>query len=91
MEQDVLEHRPRLVRTRFELAARRLVECWLAGGRMRVSASDMQLATEFLEAAGWKVENVEGAYVRVARHGRAQELTREAAVMIALRRLASED
>jgi hypothetical protein len=89
MEEDILEQRPRPVRTRFELAAHRLVEAWLAVGRMRVTANDMQLAREFLEESGWRVEDdVAGAKVRVARQGRTQELTREGTVMMALRRLA---
>jgi len=91
MEQDVLEKKPRTVQTRFELAAARMVESWIAAGRMRVSASDMRIAQEFLETAGWTIHSAPGARVRmVSRAGRAQEMTREAAVVIALRRLAEQ-
>jgi hypothetical protein len=92
MEQNVLEERPRAVQTRFELAAGRMVESWIAAGRVCVSAGDMRLAREFLETAGWTIHDAPGARVRlVSRAGRAQEMTREAAVLIALRRLAARD
>ncbi len=92
MEQNVLDERPRQVRTRFELAARRWVERWLASGRMRVSAHDLVIVREFLETAGMRVEDAPDLRVRVvSRHGRAQEVTREAAAMIALRCLADAE
>ena len=87
--QDVLEQRPKPVETRFEIAAARMIEEWVAAGSMQVSAADMRLATEFLEHAGWSVQHVTGTGIVLSRHGRAQELTREAAFMIALRRLAA--
>ena len=91
MEHDVTAERAHLVRTRFELAIRRMMDAWLVAGRMRVSRGDVQLAREFLEQEeGCTVEDVPGAGLRVvSREGRTQELTREAAVMAALRRLAA--
>ena len=90
MEQNVLDERARPVETRFELAAWRMVERWLEAGRVRVSACDVRLAREFLEHTGSRVEDMPGLRVRVVNgEGRAQEMTREAAVLIALRQLAA--
>lgn len=89
MGHDVMDNPARPVRTRFELAVRRMVDTWLETGQVRVSAGDAKLAREFLEQAGCTVEDVPGTMMRVVnREGRAQEMTREAAVMVALRRLA---
>jgi len=80
----------RPVQTQFELAAWRMVDRWLEDGRIRVSAGDVRLAREFLEHTGCRVEDVPGLRVRVVNgEGRAQEMTREAAVLIALRQLAA--
>ena len=88
-EENILERRPRQLRVRFEIAAARMVESWVAAGRMAVSASEMRLAREFLEDDGWTVKDVPGIRVRLVRgNGTAQEVTREAAVMMALRSLA---
>ena len=89
MEHDVLQERALPVRTRFELAVRRMTEAWLEAGRVRVSAGDVKLAREYLEDSGCKVEETEEARLRVSGlEGRTQELTREALVITALRRLA---
>jgi hypothetical protein len=89
VEHDVLEKRALPVHTRFELAIRRMTEAWLAAGRVRVSAGDVKLAREFLEDSGCKVEDADDARLRVFNlDGRTQELTREALVMAAFRRLA---
>jgi hypothetical protein len=92
VEHDIMEEeRARPVRARFELAACRMAEAWLAAGRILVSASDMKLAREFLEQAGWRVEETTGCRVRVVTHeGRTEEMTREDAVLAALRRLADK-
>ncbi|HYR96021.1 MAG TPA: hypothetical protein VEM57_04755 [Candidatus Binatus sp.] len=90
MEHDLTEKQAHPVRTRFELAIGRMMDAWLTAGRISVTAGDVKLAGEFLEQTGWKVEDATGARVRVVnRDGRAEEMTREAAVMIALRRLAT--
>ena len=87
MEHHVLEERALPVRTRFELAVRRMTEAWLEAGRVRVSAGDVKLAREYLEDSGCKVEDADEARVRVSGlEGRTQELTREALVIAALRR-----
>ncbi|HEV7735307.1 MAG TPA: hypothetical protein VGR62_24255 [Candidatus Binatia bacterium] len=89
MEQNVVEERPKTVANRFELAASRMAEEWLNAGHMSVSAGDLRIAREFLEQVGITVEETPGVLVRLNyRDGRSQEMTREAAVMLALRRLA---
>jgi len=90
VEHDLTETIPHRVHTRFELAIRRMVDTWLDAGRMEVSAGDVKLAREFLEHSGWRVEDAADARLRVVnRDGRAQEMTRQEAVMAAFRGLAS--
>lgn len=92
MEHDLTQEQARPVRTRFELAVRRMVEGWCESGRVSVSAGDVKLACEYLEQQGCRIENAPGAQVRVvSREGRAQELSREATVVAALRRLAESE
>ena len=89
MEHDLTQEQARPVRTRFELAVRRMVEGWCESGRVSVSAVDVKLACEFLEYQGCRIESAPGAQVRVvSREGRAQDLSREATVVATLRRLA---
>ena len=89
MEHDLTQEQARPVRSRFELAVRRMMDAWFAAGRVRVSPGDVKLAREFLEQTGCRVEDVPGALVRVvSRDGGAQELSGEATVVAALRRLA---
>jgi len=90
VEHDVVEERAHQVRTRFELAVGRMMDAWLTAHRIEVSAADVKLACEFLEHTGWKVEDAPLARLRVVTHdGHEEEITREAAVLMALRRLAS--
>lgn len=90
MEHDLTEKRPVRVQSRFELAIRRMVDAWLEAGRLEVSAGDLKLAREFLEETGCRVEDAGHARLRlVSREGRAEEMSREAAVMAAFRRLAN--
>ena len=92
VEEILTEQEIKPVSSRFELAVRRIVDGWLAAGRVQISPDDVRIAREFLEAAGWRVEEVPGARFRVVkRDGRTQEMTREAAVMAALRKLAERD
>jgi hypothetical protein len=88
VEHDLTQEQARPVRTRFELAVRRMIESWCESGRVSVSAGDVKLAREFLEHDGCRVEDAPGAQMRVTREGRTQELSREATVVAALRRLA---
>jgi hypothetical protein len=88
-DHDVTSERARPVRSRFELAIRRMMDAWLDAGRMEVSSGDVRLAREFLEMSGCKVEETADARLRVVGpEGRTQEMTREGAVVAALRRLA---
>jgi hypothetical protein len=80
------------VSSRFELAIGRMVDGWLAAGRVEISPDDVRIAREFLEAGGWRLEEVTGGWFHVVkRDGRTQEMTREAAVIAALRKLAARD
>ena len=87
MADDLVAIRPLAVTTRFELAAPRIADAWLATGRVRVSRADFCIAREFLERDGWKVKEVPGVRVRLAHRDVSGETTREGAVMVALRRL----
>ena len=87
-EDDLHARRPRQLRVRFEIAAARMIEAWVAAGRIAVSAGEMQLAREFLEDDGWTVRDVPGTRVELVRGtGNAREVSREDAGMMALRRL----
>ena len=90
MEEDLTAKHPHAVRTRFELAVGRIMDAWLNAGRVEVSPDDVKLAREFLEQSGWRVEEAGHAHLRlVHRDGRSEEVTREAAVLTALRRCAT--
>ncbi len=89
--QDVLKDAPHTVATHFEVAAVRMADGWLEAGRMTVSAGDLRIAREFLEGIGCKVRDLPGVLVRlVHRDGHAEDMTREAAVVLAYRRLAAK-
>src|SRR2546426_6018921 len=63
-----------------------MIDTWIAAGRFEVSPADLQLACEFLEQAGWKVEGAPLARIRIVdRQGQVAEMSREGAVMAALR------
>ena len=85
---DVLRHVPRPVESRFELAAVRIADAWLAAGRVKASADDLQIARDFLEQVGCNVRELPGVLVQLEdEHGRVEEMSREAAVIEAFRRL----
>jgi len=87
---DLLADPPRAIRVRFEVAATRIAEQSLRRGLLRVSGDDFDLAREFLVQQGWQIEELPGLYVQVAGPAGARgPMTREACVMIALRRLAA--
>ena len=89
MEHDLTQEQARPVRTRFELAVRHMIDGWCQSGRVSVSAGDVKLACEYLIHEGCKVEDAPGALLRVvSREGRSEEMSREATVVAALRRLA---
>jgi hypothetical protein len=92
VEHDLTHEQARPVRTRFELAIRRMIEGWCQSGRVSVSPADVKLACEYLEHEGCRVEDAPGALLRVVnRDGESAELSREATVVAALRRLAEND
>lgn len=89
VEHDLTQEQPHTVCSRFELAVQRMIDAWITAGRLEVSPADLQLAREFLEQSGWKVEDAPRARIRIVdRHGQVEEMSREDAVMAALRRLA---
>ncbi len=91
MEHDLTQQQPHLVCTRFELGVQRMIDTWIAAGRLEVSPADLQLAREFLEQSGWKVEDAPDLRIRIVdREGQVAEMSREGAVMAALRRLAKK-
>jgi hypothetical protein len=85
---DVLRNVPRPVRSRFELAAVRIADAWLAAGHAKASADDLQMARDFLEQVGCNVRELPGVLVRLEdEEGRVEEMSREAAIVVAFRRL----
>jgi hypothetical protein len=85
------EEQPRTIATQFELFAARLMEGWLNAGQVQVSAGDLKMAADFLRAAGYRVEETAGLMVKLRdEDGRTREMTREAAMLFAVRRLAGQ-
>ena len=79
---------PPEVRSRFALAAARMADAWLRAGHIRVSAHDFRIVRDFLERDGWMVEELPGVCVRLRSGGvLSADMTREAAALVALRRL----
>ena len=91
LDQDVTKNPPKAIRARFELVAARIADAWINSGVMKVSTSDLHLAQEFLEQTGYQVQEVPGLLVRLTREGQSEEMTREKAVLLAMRRLAAQD
>lgn len=89
MDQDVTDNPPRAIRTRFELVASRIADAWISSGQLTVSVADLRLAEEFLEQTGYQVQEVPGLLVRLTRDGQTEEVSREKAVLVAMRRLAA--
>jgi hypothetical protein len=91
VEHDIDQERPRTIATQFELFAAKLMETWISEGHVSVSAGDLRMAAEFLEQVGWTVEEIAGLMVRLrARDGRTREMTREAAMLFAVRCLTGQ-
>lgn len=90
MDQNLTKQRPTTVTARFQLAAARLADAWAAAGEVTVNADDMALAADYLRHVGWQVKQVEGLIIRLTdREGHTEDVTREQAVLRALRELAS--
>ena len=76
------------VRSRFELAAARMADAWLRAGQVCVSVQEFRVVREFLERDGWTVEDLPGGVLRLRCRGVLfNAMTREAAALVALRRL----
>jgi hypothetical protein len=92
VERNVVEEdRPRTIATRFELFAARIMEEWINAGIVQVSAGDVRMAAEFLREAGYRVEETAGLMVKLrSADGRTREMTREAAMLFAVRHLAGQ-
>ena len=85
---DLLTDRPRAVESPFELAARRIMANWLETQCVMATADDLRLATDFLKRAGVTIESLPGCEVRlVSERGQDSIMSREAAVMTAIRHL----
>jgi len=85
---DLLTDPPRPVESPFELAARRIMATWLETRCVVATPDDLRLATQFLRQVGVRLEPISAFEVRlVSERGRSTVLTREAAVMTAIRSL----
>jgi hypothetical protein len=93
MERNVVDDdRPRTIETQFELFASKLMESWIASGSVQVSSGDLRMAAEFLQQVGWRVEEAAGLMVKLRnKDGRTREMTREAAILFAVRCLAGQE
>jgi hypothetical protein len=93
MERNVVdEDLPRAIATQFELFAARLMESWITAGSVHVSAGDLRMAAEFLRQVGWQVEETAGLMVKLRGvDGRTREVTREAALVFAVRCLTGQE
>ncbi len=90
MDQNVTDNPPKRVDSRFELAASRMADAWVRAGRITISRDDLRTARDFFERGGWIVEETGDGLLRVSRRRgrRIRELTPEALVLDAFRRLA---
>jgi hypothetical protein len=89
---DLLTDRPRAVDSPFELAARRIMANWLETSCVAATADDLRLATDFLKRVGVTIEHLPGCEVRlVSERGQDAIMSREAAVMTAIRHLVALD
>jgi len=88
---DLLSDPPRPVEVLFEIAARRILTTWLETREVVATADDVRLAAQFLRRSGISLEPLEGSEVRrVSQRGESTVLTREAAILTAVRSLALE-
>ena len=89
---DLLTDPPHPVESPFELAARRIMTTWLETRSVTVTQDDLRLAGQFLRRTGLTLEPLSTFEVRlVSERGRSTVLTREAAVMTAIRSLVALD
>ena len=92
MERNLVdEDRPRNIATQFELFAAKLMESWITAGSVQVSSDDMRMAADFLRQVGFQVEEAAGLMVKLrSKDGRTREMTREDAMLFAVRCLTGQ-
>ena len=89
---DLLSDPPRPVEVLFEIAAHRILTTWLDTREVVATEDDVRLAAQFLRRAGISLEPLSSSEVRlVSQRGESTVLTREAAVLTAVRSLAALD
>jgi hypothetical protein len=87
---DLLSDPPRPVEVLFEIAAHRILTTWLETRDIVASEDDVRLAAQYLRRSGVSLEPVSPSEVRlVSQRGESTTLTREAAVLAAVRSLAA--
>lgn len=85
---DILSDRPRVVDSPFELAARRIMAGWLDTRCVTATLDDLRVAAQFLKRIGLTIEPLPGCEVRlVSERGQGTVMSREEAVMAAIRQL----
>ena len=89
---DLVSSPPPVVDSPFALAARRILETWLDTRELVATVEHVKLAGEFLQGRGLRLEPLSSGEVRLSSsHGRATVMSREAAVMTAIRCLVGVD
>jgi hypothetical protein len=89
---DVLADPPPPLPDPFALTARRITDAWLDSRDVTATPDDLRLAAQFLQRAGMTVDLLPGLLVRiVSARGHESVVSREAAVMTAIRRVAAVD
>src|SRR5690349_4961451 len=88
---DVVTDPPRALEDSFVLVARRITSTWLATRNVVASPDDVRLAAEFLARLGIRVEPLPDRLVRLASGSRSTVMSREAAVMTAIRCIVGSD
>jgi hypothetical protein len=89
---DLVTDPPRPIEDPFALAARRITATWLATREVVASADDLRLAGQFLQRVGLTLEPLPGLLVRIiSERGRETIMSREAAVMTAIRCVVAQD
>ena len=87
---DLLSDPPRPVEVLFEIAAHRILTTWLDTREVVATEDDVRLAAQFLHRAGISLEPLSSSEVRlVSQRGESTVLTREAAILTAVRSLAA--
>jgi hypothetical protein len=89
---DLVTSPPRPLDEPFALVARRITAAWLDTRDVVATGEDLRLAAQFLARVGLTVETLPGLLVRlVSTRGRSTVMSREAAVLTAIRCLVTRD